>query len=124
MSARSTWILRVATAAGCFALAVGSTSSGVASERPSPPSPATLSSGVTPQGNSAFGAAARFRNAETISRMFAAAESTGSPFEPPGHGGVNPGRHGDDPHPGGTHGKPADRPPAHANNDKDKGKGK
>jgi hypothetical protein len=55
--------------------------------------------------------------------MFAAVEATGSPFEPPGHGGVIPGRPDDrpvggNPNPGTPPGKPGDRPPAHARNDK------
>lgn len=119
MSARSTWILRVATAAGCFALAVGSTSTAVASSSKS--SSWKSSSGVTA---STSLSADRFRNVETLSQLLAQTEAAGSPFNP-GHGGTPPGRPegrpvGGNPNPGTPPGQPDDRPPEHANNDKDK----
>jgi len=121
MSARSTWFLRGAAVAGLVALAAGLTPAR-ASENPSESgstgfaSPTLLNSGST--------RTERFRSAEIISGMLAQREATGSPFLPPGQGGVIPGRPhgrpvGGNPDPGTPPGKPEDRPPDFANNDQD-----
>jgi len=116
MSARSSSFLRVAAVAGLVALVAGlipSFASGSGSDESSP----TLL-------NTGSAKTERFRAVQIVSGMLADREATGSPFLPPGHGGVIPGRPegrpvGGNPNPGTPVGQPDDRPPAHANNDKD-----